>query len=96
MISKEWKRIIKSELWFNNHYQPGGTRPNSKFISMHVPIYHQPNICQILNVEKAVENIDSMAKKKLFSRKYCAYTGWPRNNGTVDTVDFQGFALINN
>ena len=24
------------------------------------------------------------------------YTGWPRNNGTVDTVDFQGFALINN
>ena len=24
------------------------------------------------------------------------YTGWPRINGTVDTVDFQGFALINN
>ena len=23
------------------------------------------------------------------------YTGWPRNNGTVDTVDFQDFALIN-
>ena len=22
------------------------------------------------------------------------YTGWPRNNGTVDTVDFQDFALI--
>ena len=25
-----------------------------------------------------------------------AYTGWPRINGTVDTVDFQDFALINN
>ena len=24
-----------------------------------------------------------------------AYTGWPRKNGTVDTVDFQDFALIN-
>ena len=24
------------------------------------------------------------------------YTGWPRINGTVDTVDFQDFALINN
>ena len=24
------------------------------------------------------------------------YTGCPRNNGTVDTVDFQDFALINN
>ena len=24
------------------------------------------------------------------------YTGWPRVNGTVDTVDFQDFALINN
>ena len=23
-------------------------------------------------------------------------TGWPRINGTVDTVDFQDFALINN
>ena len=23
------------------------------------------------------------------------YTGWPRINGTVDTVDFQDFALIN-
>ena len=23
------------------------------------------------------------------------YTGWPRKNGTVDTVDFQDFALIN-
>ena len=23
------------------------------------------------------------------------YTGWPRNNGTVNTVDFQDFALIN-
>ena len=23
------------------------------------------------------------------------YTGWPRNNGTVDTADFQNFALIN-
>ena len=23
------------------------------------------------------------------------YTGWPRMNGTVDTVDFQDFALIN-
>ena len=22
-------------------------------------------------------------------------TGWPRKNGTVDTVDFQDFALIN-
>jgi len=22
------------------------------------------------------------------------YTGWPKNNGTVDTVDFQDFALI--
>ena len=21
------------------------------------------------------------------------YTGWPKNNGTVDTVDFQNFAL---
>ena len=25
-----------------------------------------------------------------------AYTGWPRINGTVDTVDFQDFALLNN
>ena len=25
-----------------------------------------------------------------------SYTGWPRINGTVDTVDFQDFALINN
>ena len=24
------------------------------------------------------------------------YTGWPRINGTVDTVDFQDLALINN
>ena len=24
------------------------------------------------------------------------HTGWPRINGTVDTVDFQDFALINN
>ena len=24
------------------------------------------------------------------------YTGWPRINGTVDTVDSQDFALINN
>ena len=24
-----------------------------------------------------------------------SYTGWPRNNGTVDAVDFQDFALIN-
>ena len=24
-----------------------------------------------------------------------AYTGWPNKNGTVDTVDFQDFALIN-
>ena len=24
-----------------------------------------------------------------------AYTGWPTKNGTVDTVDFQEFALIN-
>ena len=24
-----------------------------------------------------------------------SYTGWPRKNGTVDTVDFQEFALIN-
>ena len=23
------------------------------------------------------------------------YTGWPNKNGTVDTVDFQDFALIN-
>ena len=23
------------------------------------------------------------------------YTGWPRNNGAVDTVEFQDFALIN-
>ena len=26
---------------------------------------------------------------------FSPYTGWPRNNGTVDTVDFQDFALIN-
>ena len=24
-----------------------------------------------------------------------SYTGWPRKNGTVDTVDFQDIALIN-
>ena len=28
--------------------------------------------------------------------KHSLYTGWPRINGTVDTVDFQDFALINN
>ena len=27
--------------------------------------------------------------------KKVPYTGWPRKNGTVDTVDFQDFALIN-
>ena len=31
----------------------------------------------------------------LVIRGFC-YTGWPRINGTVDTVDFQDFALINN
>ena len=34
-----------------------------------------------------------MLNKEYYSS---VYTGWPRNNGTVDTVDFQGFALINN
>ena len=24
------------------------------------------------------------------------YTGWPEKNGTVDTVNFQDFTLINN
>ena len=32
----------------------------------------------------------------LFKKSCRYYTGWPRINGTVDTVDFQGFALINN
>ena len=27
---------------------------------------------------------------------YCRYTGWPNKNGTVDTVNFLGLALINN
>ena len=30
------------------------------------------------------------------SAPHNSYTGWPRINGTVDTVDFQDFALINN
>ena len=47
-----------------------------------------------------ISNDEKMCKKEGY-HKYAAililtYTGWQRNNGTVDTVDFQDFALTNN
>ena len=46
-------------------------------------------------------NVIHKPSKKLLTIKsvnsfFNTYTGWPRINGTVDTVDFQDFALINN
>ena len=38
----------------------------------------------------------SIINQKIGRKIITSYTGWPRINGTVDTVDFQDFALINN
>ena len=40
----------------------------------------------------------ALSAQRVRAMVYCYnrhYTGWPTKNGTVDTVDFQDFALIN-
>ena len=49
----------------------------------------------ILGIQKRVNAWSILYQNDYMDKTKYHYTGWPPKNETVDTVDFQDFALIN-